>query len=79
MNKEQIEIKKEQRIENLEYITSNLLKFCSENDIRLGQAIEIIMKGNSDSLFNIENKDLNDLFITYLSENQHLIKPKDKF
>ena len=64
----------EDRKVNLGFILRNLEKFCTNNDIRLGQAIEIIMHKNMDSLFNIENKDLNDLFIDYLSKNQHLIK-----
>jgi hypothetical protein len=64
----------ENRKTNLRFILKNLEKFCTDNDIRLGQAIEIIMNKNMDSLFNIENKDLNDLFIDYISKNQNLIK-----
>ena len=68
------EIKKEQRIEHLEYICSNLEKFCTDNDIRLGQAISIITADKNIDLFNIENDDLNSLFIDFISCNQHLIK-----
>ena len=65
---------KEKRAYELELLMKNLSKFCIDNDLRLGQAIEIIMTKNMDSLFNIENDDLNDIFISYIAENQNLIK-----
>ena len=74
------EIFKEKRIENLEYVTQNILKVCSENDLRFGQMISILERTYNFDLFSVENDKLNEYFIDYLSKNQNLIhNEKDKF
>lgn len=65
---------KEKRIKDLDKIMLNIKKICVDNDIRLGQMIDILQSKYNFDLFNIENDKLNDYFLDYLRENQSLIK-----
>jgi hypothetical protein len=56
-------INREKRKEDLDALLINLNDLCSENDLRLGQVIDIAMNNTTVDLFTIENDKLNDLIL----------------
>ena len=52
---------KRKRATDLLMLTTNINKFCTDNDIRLGQLINILEKKYQIDLFNVENSKLDKL------------------